>query len=176
MSTRVQNKALTRKDKTLKQIPGKAWRASKCKEGRGSDTGERSTFKFQDQWENQQQWAQVGTPPIYLPAHQRSSLDPCKSHQKCWPKTDCQLLFQQNWVYLRSAENCNSGSATMASKGRRMLLQRGKEIGRVSVGSFSCLVIGWVLARKEEKSFSFLLGSALFTGHEGSPCWSPDST
>ena len=31
-------------------------------------------------------------------------------------------FLQQRWVYFGSAENCNSESATMASKGRRMLL------------------------------------------------------
>ena len=171
MSTWVQNKALTRKDKTWKQIPGKAWRASKCKEGRGSDTGERSTFKFQDQWENQQQWAQVGTPPIYLPAHQRSSLDPCKSHQKCWPKTDCQLLLQQNWVYLRSAENCNSGSATTESC-RQVPLWQGKEAGE---GKLAGLLIGWVVGSIEKNLLPNNLQQSAIVECESSPFWSPSS-
>ena len=28
---------------------------------------------------------------------------------------DCQMYLQQKWVYLGSAENCNSGSATRVS-------------------------------------------------------------
>ena len=30
-------------------------------------------------------------------------------------KIDCQIFLQQRWIYLGSAENCNSGSATMVS-------------------------------------------------------------
>ena len=30
-------------------------------------------------------------------------------------QADCQIFLQQRWVYSESAENCSSGSATMAS-------------------------------------------------------------
>ena len=47
---------------------------------------------------------------------------------------DCQMFLQQRWVYLGSAENCSSGSATMASqvqvparRGKESLLSRREE-------------------------------------------------
>ena len=40
-----------------------------------------------------------------------------------------------------------------------------KDFGRAIVNS-SWFFIGWVLAREEEESFFFLLGSAIFTRHE----------
>ena len=46
---------------------------------------------------------------------------------KCWPETNrIQIFLQQSWVYLGSAENCRSGSATMVSH-MQIPSQQGKE-------------------------------------------------
>ena len=70
--------------------------------------------------------------------HRSLLWSPC-GPPKC-PKTDCQICFQQRWISLESAENCNLGSATMMShvqvprgKEGRTLIQRGKGIGRAMV-------------------------------------------
>lgn len=38
----------------------------------------------------------------------------------------CQLLLQQKWIYLKSVENCNSGSAAVASH-MQVPTRQGKE-------------------------------------------------
>ena len=61
-------------------------------------------------------------------------------------ETDCQILLQQRWVYLGSAEKSNSWSPTMGSHVQGSA-QQGKENtfieGKMQLG-------GRVLARKEE--------------------------
>ena len=88
---------------------------------------------------------------------------------------DCQIFLQQRWLYLRSAENCNSVSATIAShmqvltwQGKRNTFCREeKKIGRALIKSL-WLFIGWVLTRREEESFFFLLDCAIITECESS--------
>ena len=60
-------------------------------------------------------------------------------------QTDCQVFLQQRWAYQGSAENCNSGPATMVShiqslpeQGKEnFLIERKTEIGRARVNSVS---------------------------------------
>ena len=82
---------------------------------------------------------------------------------KCWPKTGCQIFLQQNKFYSGSAENCNLGSANMAShlpgpheSGENNLVE-GKKGGKAEINKGSMGFLGWVLRRKD-KSFSVLLG------------------
>ena len=120
MSTRIPNKTLTRKDKALKSIPNKIWRASKCKEGRNSDSGEILTLKPPGSARKSVSSSGLNV-VLYLFAHQLwshwgSSLDPHVGHHKCWPKTNrLPVISPAKWVYLGPAKNCNSGSAAMAS-------------------------------------------------------------
>ena len=64
-------------------------------------------------------------------------------------------------------------SQSPQSKGRRMRLQREKDVMRVIVKKSLWFFIGWVLAGKEASSFLF--GSAIIAGYESAPLWSPDS-
>ena len=87
-------------------------------------------------------------------------------------------IAPERWIYLGSAENLNSGSATIAShvqvptwQGQEIHGEE-KDVGRVIVKQSPWLFIGWVLAKKEEDSTFFFLGSAIITGRESSLFWS----
>ena len=61
-------------------------------------------------------------------------------HNVDMKQIDYQIFLQQRWVYLGSAENCNSVSATMVShmqvskgQGKENSFIEGKEVGRVVV-------------------------------------------
>ena len=89
-------------------------------------------------------------------------------------------IAPERWIYLGSAENWNSGSATIAShvqvptwQGQEIHGEE-KEVGRVTVKQSPWLFICWVLAKKEEESTLFLLGSAIITGCESCLFWSPN--
>ena len=50
-----------------------------------------------------------------------------------------------------------------------------KEVGGTIVNIESMILTGQVVAREEDESFFFRLGSVIIAGHEGSPFWSPNS-
>ena len=54
------------------------------------------------------------------------------------------------------------------------LYRREKEGGRVKITESPWFFISWVLARKEEVTFLFLM-SSIIAGHESFPSWSTDS-
>lgn len=99
---------------------------------------------------------------------------------------DCQLFPQEKKktkVYLRSAENCNSGSASLAShiqvppphgKGRRLL--RGGEGRQEAAGNRThCFLSTESSSGKVGLWLHFLPGSAAVPGCESALFWSPDS-
>ena len=81
--------------------------------------------------------------------------------------TDCQILLQQRWVYLRSAENCNSGSVIMASSKKvpegqgkeNAFLERKRKFERAKVNRHHSYSLAELLPGK--KSFFFLLCTLL---------------
>ena len=51
----------------------------------------------------------------------------------------------------------------------------GKEVGKAMVNQVHGFSLAESLPGKKRGVFLFLLGSAVITGHESSPFWSPDS-
>ena len=90
---------------------------------------------------------------------------------------ECQFSLQQSRVYLRSPENfnlgvCNHGNLSASSphsKGKRTLSYRGKGSREDYSRQSPWLFLDLFLGRKEEESFFFLLGSAIFKGPESPP-------
>ena len=74
---------------------------------------------------------------------------------------------------------CNHGKPCASSHRARegeLFYRGGKAVGRAVINKSLWLFIEWVLARKEEGSFSFLSASTIVTVRESSPLWSPNST
>ena len=117
----IQNKTLISKDKILQVNPENKPRDLQA-QIQEKDTASRG----QQEKPRERQWAPCRhltcllTSPRAFKAFLWSSYGP----PKCWPNTDCQLFLQQKKKkkkklgeggYLGSADNCNSGSATMVS-------------------------------------------------------------
>lgn len=91
---------------------------------------------------------------------------------KCWPEIDCQVFLEQRWVDSGSAKNCNSKSVNMESREQVPVWLRkqntfygGKgKLGGLEEAKSPWLFIFWVLARKDDKLFLFLLGSVMVAG------------
>lgn len=78
-------------------------------------------------------------------------------HGFIWEHRKLQFGSLQPWA----TQKCTQ------SKGKRIFIE--KEAGRVIANKQPVDFIGWVLARKEEKSLFLLVGSCLITGCESSP-------
>ena len=83
---------------------------------------------------------------------------------------DCQIFLQQRWIYCRSAENCNSGSATMVShmwglagQGKETAFIEEKEVRRAIVNKQS-VAFHWLSPCWERRGV-FLLPVGLCCPH-----------
>lgn len=136
---------------------------------------------------SERQWVQLWVLPLF--ARHRWSL--CGgplwtplAPPKCWPETDCQIFLWGRRVYSGLTENWILGSATVVSSGQIPCIAREGEgfyrgerkVGELKETKGPWLFIVWVLARKEDESSFFHLGSAVFTAWGRSPFWSPNST
>ena len=119
MSTCIQNKALTRKDKTLKQIPNTAWRASNTNRAEAHIQEKNMPSNSRASENSREQLALNCGYLIFLftiPGAIRGLLWSLMGYQNVDLKQiDCQLFLQQKWVQSELAENCNLRSATMVS-------------------------------------------------------------
>ena len=78
---------------------------------------------------------------------------------------DCQIFLRQSWVYLGSAENCNSGSATTVScvqvprtaREGELFYRGGKEVGRALVNKES-MAFHWLKPCQGKGVFILLTG------------------
>ena len=125
----IQKKVLTRREKTLKQHPNKAWRTSKCKEGGNSDPGERLSLKPQGWLEKQ--WATVGSTWVlhlfaYQPLnHRGSSLNSCMDHQYVdLNPVDWWLFLQQKMDLFGVSKELQSGVCYHGETHKRSLQWR----------------------------------------------------
>ena len=83
--------------------------------------------------------------------------------------------FFTHWATMEGA-NLQSWRVTSKSPAKiENTFIDGKRSWEGGVNKAPWFFIGWVLARKEEEPFSFLLGLAVITGCESSPYWSPNS-
>ena len=89
------------------------------------------------------------------------------SRETEWAEWSVDLKQMDCPIYSGSVEDCSRGSATMVNhmqilpwQGREMsFLDSKRKLGGFSETKNPWLFIGWVLARKEEESFFFLLDS-----------------
>ena len=67
------------------------------------------------------------------------------------------------------------GNPHTAREGGRFYKRGETEVGGLREIKGPLLFVGWVVVGKEEESSFFLAGSAVITGRESAPFWSPNS-
>ena len=139
------------------------WKRLWCWEGLGAGEGDNrgwdgwmaSLTRWTWVWVNSRSWWWTGRPSMLrFMGSQRVGHD--------W-------ATELNW-----AEPTTSYLQVPTWQGKEIHLQRGTGNGRTTETNSPWLFIGWVLARKEEESLFFLLGSTMVIGHESFPFWSAD--